>query len=76
MERLPRHRRNQTPLLKVSATTDPTAVRDDVRRIGTAYPTEAAHGLHFPFRDEDRGCSSGSCGDSSPAVVELQAWST
>jgi hypothetical protein len=40
----------KTPVLKVTTCTDATARTYEVRREGTAYPTEGAHGLSFPYR--------------------------
>jgi hypothetical protein len=40
----------KTPVLKVSTRTDATAGRYVVRRAGTGFPAEGAHGLGAPFR--------------------------
>ena len=40
----------KTPVLKVSTRTDATAARYVVRRAGTSFPDEGAHGLGSPFR--------------------------
>ena len=40
----------KTPVLKVSTRTDATAGRYVVRRAGTGFPAEGAHGLSAPFR--------------------------
>jgi uncharacterized protein len=40
----------KTPVLKVTACTDATLRKYEVRREGTAYPFEGAQGLGFPYR--------------------------
>jgi SAM-dependent methyltransferase len=40
----------RTPILKVSARTDATSMKYEVRRSGLAYPDEGASGLRFPYR--------------------------
>jgi hypothetical protein len=40
----------KTPVLKVSTRTDATAAKYTVRRAGSAFPNEGAHGLSAPFR--------------------------
>jgi hypothetical protein len=41
-----------TPILKITARTDPTDERLTIRRHGEAYPTEGAAGLCFPYRQQ------------------------
>lgn len=43
-----------TPVLKISANTDPTAWKYVVQREGTSYPEEGVMGLVFPFRTPKR----------------------
>lgn len=38
------------PVVKVITSTDYTPTREERRLTGTSYPTEAPHGLKFPFR--------------------------
>ncbi len=41
----------KTPILKVVARTDATAGKYTVRRQGTTYPAEGAHGIKFPYQE-------------------------
>lgn len=44
----------RTPVIKISAATDATAERYEVRRAGESYPIEGARGLQFPYRAPER----------------------
>jgi len=44
----------KTPVLKVSTRTDATSCEYVVRREGTAYPSEGASGLNFPYSRSNR----------------------
>lgn len=44
----------RTPVIKISAATDATAERYEVRREGDGYPAEGARGLQFPYRAPER----------------------
>ena len=40
----------KTPVMKIVTTTDATRKKYAIRRLGTTYPEEGAHGLTFPYQ--------------------------